>query len=437
MFQNAEEVISWINNRIKLGMKPGLKRMEFMMGKLGHPERHLRAVHIGGTNGKGSTVSFLRSILMEAGYEVGTFTSPYFEKFHERISINGEPISDEDLVRTANEIKPVVDELERTDLGAPTEFEIITAMGLYYFGKIHPVDCSIIEVGLGGRLDSTNVIHPLLSIITNIGHDHMHILGGTLTEIAYEKAGIIKNGVPLITGEVKQEPIQVFEKVAKERKTSLYKLGKDFSYIDLGSEDQLEVFDLETVFGSYQSLKISLKGEHQLANASLAVMAAKLLHLFYSFIIEPEHIEKGLKKAYWPGRFEILQEEPPVIIDGAHNREGIETLVETMERHYPDRKGTILFAALKDKETDKMIRELEKLGLEIVLTEFDFYRARKANELLQPNDSHKENIRIESDWKSFLKETLAKLEKDDILVITGSLYFISEVKPFILNLLKN
>lgn len=435
MFKTRDEVIQWINNRLKLGIKPGLKRMEFMMEKLDHPERNIRAVHIGGTNGKGSTVAFLRSILMEAGYEVGTFTSPYFETFNERISINDVPISDEDLVETANQIKPVVDELEKTSLGSPTEFEIITAMGLYYFGKIHPVDCTIVEVGLGGRLDSTNVIHPLLTIITNIGHDHMHILGSSLTEIAGEKAGIIKNGVPLITAEVKQEPLNVLEQTAKERKASLYKLGRDFSFIDLGSDRKKELFSLDTVYGSYFNLRTSLLGEHQETNASLAVMAAKLLETFYSFIIEPEHIETGLEKAYWPGRFEILQEEPTVIIDGAHNREGIESLVETVQRHYSNPKGKILFAALKDKETDEMVRQLNTLGMDIVFTEFDFHRAKKASELNGRNAEGK--VEIETDWRQFIEKTLPNLKEDEIFLITGSIYFISQVKPFLKNFVKN
>ncbi len=190
MVRTYEEAVAWIHGRLRLGMKPGLKRMEWMMEKLGHPERRVRAVHIGGTNGKGSTVAYLRSILQAAGYSVGTFTSPYVEQFNERISINGEPIRDEEIVELVQTIKPLADELEQTELGGPTEFEVITAMMLDYFRQKKPIqDIVLIEVGLGGRLDSTNIIYPLLSVITNVSYDHMNILGDTLDQIAAEKRG--------------------------------------------------------------------------------------------------------------------------------------------------------------------------------------------------------------------------------------------------------
>lgn len=192
MFHTYNEALNWIHSRLRLGIKPGLKRMEWMMEKLNHPERRLRTVHIGGTNGKGSTVTFLRSILQEAGYSVGTFTSPYFEQFNERISVNGTPVTDQEITELANVIFPLAEELEKTELGGPTEFEVITAMSIYYFSKINPVDIVIFEVGLGGRFDSTNIIYPLLSIITSIGLDHTNILGHSISEIAFEKAGIIK-----------------------------------------------------------------------------------------------------------------------------------------------------------------------------------------------------------------------------------------------------
>lgn len=187
MFTAYEEALEWIHSRLRLGMKPGLQRMEWMMEKLGHPERRIKSVHIGGTNGKGSTVTFLRSILQEAGYSVGTFTSPYFENFNERISLNGTPIGDEDLVQLANDIYSLAVELEQTELGGPTEFEIITAMAFQYFGHVRPVDLVLFEVGLGGRYDSTNIIYPVLSIITSIGLDHTAILGDTYEKIAFEK----------------------------------------------------------------------------------------------------------------------------------------------------------------------------------------------------------------------------------------------------------
>lgn len=203
MFQTYEQALTWIHARLRLGIKPGLARMEWMMERLNHPERRIKTIHIGGTNGKGSTLTFLRCILEEACCKVGTFTSPFFEQFNERISVNGKAISDEEMLELTNIIKPLADELESTELGGPTEFEVITAMSLYYFAKKNPVDIVLYEVGLGGRFDSTNILHPLLSIITSIGMDHTNILGDTYEKIATEKAGIIKSGTPIITA-VKQ-----------------------------------------------------------------------------------------------------------------------------------------------------------------------------------------------------------------------------------------
>ncbi len=221
MFQTSEDVIKWVHDRKKFGIKPGLERMEWMMEKLDHPERRLRAVHIGGTNGKGSTIAFLRSILQEGGSEVGTFTSPYVESFHERISVDGVPISDEDLIKVAEVIKPLAEQLETTDLGAPTEFEIITAMAFYYFARIHPVDILLVEVGLGGRLDSTNIIHPFVSVITSIGYDHMNILGDNLMDIAMEKAEIFKAVNQLL-------PVFVTKRFLKNMKRLSKKTGQPF-----------------------------------------------------------------------------------------------------------------------------------------------------------------------------------------------------------------
>src|SRR4051794_31120365 len=216
MFHTYEEALQWIHSRLRVGIKPGLKRMEWMMEKLDHPEQKMTSVHIGGTNGKGSTVTYLRSILEKAGYETGTFTSPYIEQFNERISINGVPITDEEIVELANVIYPLSVELEDTELGGPSEFEIITAMAIYYFGVVHPVDIAIFEVGLGGRFDSTNIIHPLLSIITNIGLDHIQFLGTSHKEIAFEKAGIIKKGASLISAVNQEDAKEVIRKRANE-----------------------------------------------------------------------------------------------------------------------------------------------------------------------------------------------------------------------------
>lgn len=423
MLETYEEAIDWIHARLRLGIKPGLKRMEWMMDRLGSPEKKLKTIHIGGTNGKGSTVTYLRTILQEAGWKVGTFTSPFFEHFNERIAINGIPIRDEELIHLTNKIKMLSDELEGTELGGPTEFEVITAMSLYYFASVHPVDIVLYEVGLGGRFDSTNVIIPILSIITSIGLDHTNILGDTYEKIAFEKAGIIKREVPIFTAVKQEEAFKVIQDVAAENHSSLYRLGEDIHIEDHTSLPKGERFSLRSPFGLMKELEISMLGEHQTENAALAITAAQLLG------IDVEPITKGLKKAYWPGRFELVSTDPVIIMDGAHNEEGMDALVKELSRRYLDQKIKIVFAALGDKRLDGMIEKMDAIADEMTFVEFDFPRAEKA-EILLSKSKHSRKKAL-TDWKKAIQAEIHSLEKGELLVVTGSLYFLSEAKPFI------
>lgn len=436
MFQTYDEARTWIHSRLRLGIKPGLKRMEWMMERLNHPERNIRAIHIGGTNGKGSTLTFLRSILQEAGYYVGSFTSPYFEVFNERISVNGKPISDEEMLQAANAIFPLAEELEQTELGGPTEFEVITAMALYYFSKINPVDVALFEVGLGGRFDSTNVIHPLLSIITNIGLDHTNMLGDSYEQIAEEKAGIIKNGTAIVTAVKQAEAKSIIENKAASVKAPLYRLGKEFDIFEQQMLPNGAEFSFQSaLYRDLNHLKISMLGEHQLDNAALAIMASQILSQLFAFLIDENQIRAGLESAYWPGRFELISEQPTVIIDGAHNQEGIDALASELTKRYHDKKISILFTALADKKLDNMIAKLDQVADSITFTQFDYPRAAKAEELAALSTS--ENKQIETEWREGLQRLLTQQSQnpDSVLVITGSLYFLSEVKPVLLQLL--
>ena len=425
---NYEEALAWIHGRLRLGVKPGLKRMEWLMEKMGHPERRVKFVHVGGTNGKGSTVTFIRSILQSAGYEVGTFTSPYIEQFNERISINGVPISDAEMVELSEKIIPLAKELEDTELGGPTEFEVITAMCLYYFGMVRPVDIVIMEVGLGGRFDSTNIIYPLVSVITNIGMDHVHILGDSISDIAKEKAGIIKNGIPVIIGENKKEALEKIEEAAAEKKAKLYKLGTQIVVTDHKSIEEGESYTLETPYHTYRGLVTGLKGTYQANNSALAVMAVEYLKTYFSFLIEPEHVYEGLKKAYWPGRFETVSRQPAIIIDGAHNREGIEALAQTLKIRFPYNRIKVLFAGLADKPLQPMLSLLSEVSDSLYVTTFNFPRAASAEELQAALPSGKGYIA--ENWKAWIDGELERMEEQEILVVTGSLYFISEVKKY-------
>ncbi|ALC89780.1 folylpolyglutamate synthase [Bacillus sp. FJAT-18017] len=429
MFQTYNEALEWIHGRLRLGMKPGLSRMEWMMERLGNPENKVKSIHVGGTNGKGSTVTFLRSIYEAAGYTVGTFTSPYIETFNERISVNGQPVSDEIILQLANRIKPLAGELDQSELGGPTEFEIITAMAFVYFGETEGIDLAIFEVGLGGRFDSTNILKPMISIITNIGLDHVAILGNTYEEIAFEKAGIIKEGIHAITGTLQPEALKVLEEQAESRGSSLMRLGEEIVISDHDKAKRGERFTVISPFRKLDNLEITMIGEHQTANAALAVTAVGYLNKQGMVRADEPAIRQGLKDAFWPGRLEIVSENPFIILDGAHNTEGVQALVEELSSRFKKEQIRIVFAALKDKPLGSMIAQLEEVSSSLTFVSFDFPRAASANELL--NIGTKSTNSAVDDWKSAILHEKQKLQGSDVLVITGSLYFISEIRQYL------
>ncbi|KPL60826.1 bifunctional folylpolyglutamate synthase/dihydrofolate synthase [Rossellomorea vietnamensis] len=431
---NYEQAVAWIHSRLRLGIKPGLMRMNHLLEELGNPHQKLKTVHIGGTNGKGSTVTYLRNVLQEAGYTVGTFTSPYFERFNERISMNGDPVSDEDLTRLVEKVKPVAETMEQSEWGAPSEFEVITAMSFYYFAELKPVDLVIYEVGLGGRLDSTNVITPMVSVITSIGMDHMQFLGSRLEDIAFEKAGIIKPNVPVISGVHQPEARNVIEETALERECEVFQLGKDFTAERLALLEKGERFEYRSPI-QHEVFELSMLGTHQINNAALAIKVVELLVENQEMKIEPEHIRSGLKKASWPGRMEALSDTQEIYIDGAHNPEGVAALVKTIKERFLHKKVTVLFSALHDKELRPMISRLEEAVDDIGFTTFDFPRVASVEELYEAS-THPNKVEVH-DWKTYLEEKIEVMQEDDVLLITGSLYFLSEVKPYLLPLLEN
>ncbi|WP_414635218.1 bifunctional folylpolyglutamate synthase/dihydrofolate synthase [Bacillus sp. NTK074B] len=431
---NYEAAVEWIHSRLRLGIKPGLMRMNHLLKELGNPHQRQKTVHIGGTNGKGSTVTYLRNMLQEAGYTVGTFTSPYFERFNERISINGTPVSDEDLTFLVEKIKPVAERMENSEWGPPSEFEVITAMSFYYFAEMKPVDLVLYEVGLGGRLDSTNVITPLISVIASIGMDHMQFLGNRIEDIAYEKAGIIKDKVPVISGVHQPEARKVLDEKALEMGSQLVQLDKDFSAKRTALLDKGERFEYQSPL-LHDVFEISMIGNHQINNAALAIMVVELLEKTCEMKIGVENIRRGLKKATWPGRMEAMSDTLDIYIDGAHNPEGVAALVKTIKERFLHKNVAVLFSALHDKELKPMINHLEDAADSIAFTTFDFPRVASVEELYAVS-SHPNKIAVD-DWKAYLKDKLAIMQDDDVLFITGSLYFLSEVKPLLLPLLEN
>ncbi|MBU5245742.1 bifunctional folylpolyglutamate synthase/dihydrofolate synthase [Bacillus halotolerans] len=426
MFTAYEEARSWIHSRLKFGVKPGLDRMKQLMARLDHPEKKIFALHVAGTNGKGSTVAFIRSMLQEAGYTVGTFTSPYIITFNERISVNGTPITDEEWVTLVNQVKPIVEALDQTEHGQPTEFEIMTACAFLYFAAYHQVDFVIFETGLGGRYDSTNVVEPLLTVITSIGHDHMNILGNTIEEIAGEKAGIIKEGIPIVTAVTQPEALQVIRHEA-ERKSAPFQSLHDTSRIY--NEKALpagEQFSLKTGETCYEDIRTSLIGTHQRQNAALSILAAEWLNRENIAEISDAALRSGLVKAAWPGRLELVQEHPPVFLDGAHNEEGIDKLTETMKQRFPDSDICVVFSALKDKPYHDMIKKLETIAHSIHFASFDFPRASLAKDLYDASEISSKSWN--EDPEHVIKLIESKKGSNDIVLITGSLYFISDIR---------
>lgn len=427
-----EKAVGWIHSRLRLGIKPGLERMQFLLEKLGNPHENLKTVHIGGTNGKGSTVTYLRNILQESGYSVGTFTSPYFERFNERISINGEPVSDEDLTLLVEKIKPIAESMEHSDWGTPSEFEVITAMSFYYFAEMQPVDLVLYEVGLGGRLDSTNVITPMVSVITSIGLDHMQFLGSRLEDIAFEKAGIIKRSVPVISGVHQKEAAEVIRKRALEMNSDLFELGEDFSVERKALLERGERFHYTSPVQN-ETYELSMLGAHQINNAAIAIKVIELLSEKHK--IASTHIKVGLKKASWPGRMEALSYNPGIYIDGAHNPEGVQALVKTIKDRFINNRVTVLFSALHDKELKPMVTQLEEAVEAIGFTTFDFPRVASVEDLYALS-SHPNKRKVHQ-WRDYLTEKIQGMKEKDVLLITGSLYFLSEVKPYLVDQLEN
>ncbi|EEJ0014972.1 bifunctional folylpolyglutamate synthase/dihydrofolate synthase, partial [Listeria innocua] len=420
--KSYQEALDWIHGTLRLGIKPGLARMEYIMEKLNHPEKANKWVHIAGTNGKGSTLTFIRSSLEEAGYKTGTFTSPYIETFNERISVNGIPVSDQMIVDLANRIKPIAEELEKTVYGPPSEFEIITAMMFLCFAEYEPIDIGIIEVGLGGRLDSTNVLTPLISVITTIGMDHMEFLGNSIEQIAGEKAGIIKPGIPVISGVIQKEAQEVIINNAVRNNSNVAWLNKDFFIQNRGDEITFRTSHGDEI----PDITIGLLGIHQLNNAAVAIKVLQYLNTFSSYEINQSAIKQGLKKAFWPGRMELLDVKPFIMLDGAHNPEGVKTFANSIKT-YPGHKK-IIVSILKDKNYQEMIALLKTIpDTEILLTTFDYPRAMSDYEVTQIGTI--EGISTNPNWKQALDD-IKEIKNDTKFFVTGSLYFISEVRKY-------
>lgn len=404
--------LDWIHAQDKFSIKPGLERMFWVLKKLGNPHEKIKGIHVVGTNGKGSTVNNLQHIFSASGYEVGTFTSPFIMDFKERIAINGQMISEEDLVTCVKQIAPLVERLrQETNFGNATEFEIITLIMFLYFGHVHPVDIAIIEAGLGGLYDSTNVFKAIAVVCPSIGLDHQNILGDSYAAIAHQKAGVIKGKAPVVVAIDRSEALTVFQKQADKNGANLFTFDIDFS---LETHDQTYVF--KSSKAQIDDIKLAMPGRHQVSNAALAIMTSLLISDSYPKLTE-ETIKKGISESYWLGRTELLADN--LMIDGAHNNESVGALVDLLKDKYSHKKVHILFAAIDTKPIEEMLSLLEGFN-DLSVTSFDYHNAYP----LEKYPKHYVRVKHFNDWLS--ARTLAG--KDDFYVITGSLYFISQVR---------
>lgn len=420
MFNDIEKLIEWISSQKRLAPKVSLDKMRSLCEVYGNPQNNIKYIHVGGTNGKGSTVTFIKSILRNAGLNVGTYISPYVVKFNERISYNDDYITDEELIKISNYIISKYEVLEKLGILKPTFFEFVTLIAFIYFSQQKNIDIVILEVGLGGLLDATNIITPLASVITNIGYDHMKVLGNTLEEIAINKLGIVKPNIPLFT--IQNDLLtEIFVKKTMEKKSPL-------TVIKLDDISNIEVSEFYTKF-DYKELKdleINLLGKYQTENASIAIELVKYLNDNNFFTISIDNIFQGLKNSFWPGRLQVVSKDPLIILDGAHNIDGINRLCEFLDTIKKDKYLKIYFAVSADKEKNQMINQLEKYADEIVFTHFNYKRSDDAINLLEL--SNHPNKSIVEDVKQTVEES--KNEHNKIILYCGSLYFVSEVLKY-------
>jgi dihydrofolate synthase / folylpolyglutamate synthase len=404
-----------------------LERMVALVDSLGNPQKAFPSIHVAGTKGKGSVSALCASALLEAGYTVGLYTSPHLDDYAERIQVDGEFITHADLVEMVEEIKPHV-------AGIPelTTFEITTALAFMYFAK-RKVTAAVIEVGLGGRLDATNVIVPEVSVITSISYDHTYLLGDTLTEIACEKSGIIKTGIPVVSSPQVEEARVVIEKIAKDRSCQLILVGRDILYEEITHSLEGQTFRVWSPEKSGETsviLSIPLLGPHQLDNA---VTAYAILDVFSQkeVKITQNDILRGFKKVFWPGRFEIVQLLPPVILDCAHNRDSAYKLRLTLEEFFPGKRIILIFGASEDKDIQGMFIELMPLVKEMLFVKSFHPRAiepTKLVDMVQPF-GHPYQI-IEQIPEALEKAT--KIADDNLVVlVTGSIFVVAEARKYL------
>ena len=426
MYTNLQECLDFVFSiRTSTYKRTPLEMIEDILNDLGNPHHTFKTIHFAGSNGKGSTLNAVDSILKEADLQVGVFTSPHIHRVNERIRINEVQIPDDKLLDYLNQVLSIVE--TKYDGKYPTFFGIITIVAYMHFAE-QQVDVALIETGIGGLRDSTNVITPLISVITTVSYDHTDVLGETIQEIASEKAGIIKPGVPVVSSVKNPEAQVVIRETAAEKNAPLQQLEEHMKVSNVRLEDGYQVFDLEIGEARLENIALSMFGIHKAENAGLAVAA--VITIADTFNVSDEAIYAGLKKAKWAGRFEKFGDH--IVIDGAHNPEGMTMLLQTLTSVYPEYKYHFLYAALEEKDNASSVAMVDQVATDITFTSFH-HAGATPKEKLMDYSSHTEKSAVD-DWKKVITDFQSSHGETDVLVITGSLYFMSEVREYLLTL---
>ena len=427
-----EEAMKYITEVGNFGSNYGLERTHKLLEYLGNPEKDLKLIHIAGTNGKGSTTSMITEILIGAGYKVGMYTSPFIEEFEERIQINRRNIPKETLANLIDEVKVAVDRVIEEGYNHPTEFEIITVLMLLYFKK-EKIDFGVIEVGLGGRLDSTNVIIPILQVITSISFDHTNLLGNTLEEIAGEKAGIIKKNIPTVIYPQEEEALKVIKNKCAAMESDLYTADKDnMKFVKVVNEDKpYQLLKYKEEFNIF----LPLLGEHQILNLSVAMKVIEVLNNRKIVNITTESIIKSIKNVTWKGRLEVLSNNPYVVIDGAHNIQGIKTLSRNIKKYFKYENLHLILGILADKDVEEMIKIITPIAKQVYAVTPNSIRAELADDLKNEIVKYNANCRAFDEYEEAYLEALKNAKENDIILASGSLYMIGDMRKIINKLL--
>ena len=415
-----------------------LERIIRLLELLGEPHKDVPAVHIAGTKGKGSTAAMTASVLQEAGLRTGLYTSPHLSDFRERIRLNGEFIEKDAVCSLLEKIRPAVEELNSKFHQAPSFFEVYTALAFMYFAGRHispgeplakRADIMVLETGLGGRLDATNVVRPLVCGITQISYDHTDKLGSTLREIAGEKCGIIKDNSVCVSACQEKEALEVIEEACRQRNTRLYLVGRDICYMQKECSEQGQTFKVSGIFDTYESLEISLLGEHQLVNAATAIGIVEALKLG-GIDISPIAVRDGLKNAKWPGRLERVMADPAVILDGAQNRASAQALAKAIKNIFKYERLFLVLGISKDKDIKGICDELNPIADLVIFTKASLPRAAEP-EALKPYFNNKKSF-LADDVKDAVSLAMRSAGPGDLILVTGSLFVVGEAREIFL-----